>query len=60
MNGLILSIFGDGYISLNCEGGECLHYSQVPGYVVSASHLLIDFFLAYANVLFYFTGAFVE
>jgi hypothetical protein len=34
MNGLILSIFGDGYISLECEGGECLHFSQVPGYVV--------------------------
>ena len=37
MNGLILSIFGDGYISLECEGGECLHYSQVPGYIVSIS-----------------------
>jgi hypothetical protein len=34
MNGLILSIFGDGYILLECEGGECLHFSQVPGYVV--------------------------
>jgi hypothetical protein len=35
MNGLIDSIFGDPYITLQCEGGECLHYSQVPGYVVS-------------------------
>jgi hypothetical protein len=35
MNDLIDSIFGDAYITLNCEGGECLHYSQVPGYVVS-------------------------
>lgn len=34
MNQLINDIFGDGYISLQCEGGECLHYSQVPGYVV--------------------------
>lgn len=35
MNQLINDIFGDGYISLECEGGECLHFSQVPGYVVS-------------------------
>lgn len=34
MNQLINDIFGDRYISLTCEGGECLHYSQVPGYVV--------------------------
>ena len=34
MNELINSIFGDSYITLDCEGGECLHYSQVPGYVV--------------------------
>lgn len=34
MNQLINDIFGDKYISLTCEGGECLHYSQVPGYVV--------------------------
>ncbi|KAK0469534.1 uncharacterized protein EV420DRAFT_1495091 [Desarmillaria tabescens] len=33
MNDLILSVFGDPYITLQCEGGECLHYSQVPGYV---------------------------
>ncbi|KAJ3516568.1 hypothetical protein NLJ89_g1034 [Agrocybe chaxingu] len=33
MNELIDSIFGDGFISLKCDGGECLHYSQVPGYV---------------------------
>ncbi|KAJ6620042.1 hypothetical protein B0H10DRAFT_2163652 [Mycena sp. CBHHK59/15] len=33
MNNLISDIFGDPYITLNCEGGECLHYSQVPGYV---------------------------
>ncbi|KAG6840427.1 hypothetical protein C0991_006777 [Blastosporella zonata] len=33
MNDLINSIFGDRYITLTCEGGECLHYSQVPGYV---------------------------
>ncbi|KIL57413.1 hypothetical protein M378DRAFT_181647 [Amanita muscaria Koide BX008] len=33
MNDPINSIFGDSYITLECEGGECLHYSQVPGYV---------------------------
>ncbi|KAF9463956.1 hypothetical protein BDZ94DRAFT_1282345 [Collybia nuda] len=33
MNDLIDSIFGDRYITLDCAGGECLHYSQVPGYV---------------------------
>ena len=33
MNQLINDIFGDGYITLTCEGGECLHFSQVPGYV---------------------------
>lgn len=33
MNDLILEMFGDNYISLTCEGGECLHFSQIPGYV---------------------------
>ncbi|WVR04242.1 hypothetical protein IAU60_001242 [Kwoniella sp. DSM 27419] len=32
MNQLINDIFGDKAISLDCESGECLHYSQVPGY----------------------------
>jgi hypothetical protein len=36
MDQLINDIFGDKYISLTCKGGECLHYSQVPGYVVRA------------------------
>jgi len=40
MNQLINDIFGDGYISLTCEGGECLHYSQVPGYIVRPETLL--------------------
>lgn len=35
MNMLIETFFGDGYITLECDSGECLHYSQVPGYVVS-------------------------
>ncbi|KAI5118132.1 hypothetical protein M0805_001731 [Coniferiporia weirii] len=33
MNELIDTFFGDNYISLQCESGECLHFSQVPGYV---------------------------
>ncbi|TFK36706.1 hypothetical protein BDQ12DRAFT_609378 [Crucibulum laeve] len=33
MNELILTMFGDEYISLECHGGECLHMSQVPGYI---------------------------
>ncbi|KAJ7253436.1 hypothetical protein C8J57DRAFT_624668 [Mycena rebaudengoi] len=32
INGLISDVFGDPYITLTCHGGECLHYSQVPGY----------------------------
>lgn len=36
MNSLIETFFADRYITLQCEGGECLHYSQVPGYVVSS------------------------
>ncbi|KAI0833563.1 hypothetical protein BC628DRAFT_1527478 [Trametes gibbosa] len=32
MNDLISTFFGDSYITLQCKGGECLHYSQVPGY----------------------------
>ncbi|KAG8763810.1 hypothetical protein FRC12_008395 [Ceratobasidium sp. 428] len=33
MNDLIDQVFGDTYITLNCKGGECVHYTQVPGYV---------------------------
>ncbi|KAG8905256.1 hypothetical protein FRB99_000371 [Tulasnella sp. 403] len=33
MNQLINDIFGDPFITLRCNGGECLHYTQVPGYV---------------------------
>ena len=34
MNDLIDTMFGDRYITLQCDSGECLHYSQVPGYEV--------------------------
>ncbi|KAF7295906.1 ABC transporter protein [Mycena chlorophos] len=33
MNDLISNIFSDPYITLECQGGECLNFSQVPGYV---------------------------
>jgi hypothetical protein len=45
MNNLILSIFADAYISLHCKGTECLHYSRVSGYVVSAFVLCPVFYL---------------
>lgn len=32
MNDLISSVFGDPYITLKCESGECLHKSEIPGY----------------------------
>ncbi|RKP08517.1 hypothetical protein THASP1DRAFT_5145, partial [Thamnocephalis sphaerospora] len=32
MNKLILNIFGDAFIGLDCGSGECLHYTQVPGF----------------------------
>lgn len=32
MNGLINDVFGDEAIFLSCASGECIHYSQVPGY----------------------------
>lgn len=32
MNNLINDVFGDSAIFLDCESGECLHQSQVPGY----------------------------
>jgi ABC-type multidrug transport system ATPase subunit/ABC-type multidrug transport system permease subunit len=34
MNDLILSVFGDKYITLHCDSGECLHYSEIPGYKI--------------------------
>ncbi|KAF9930860.1 hypothetical protein FBU30_011149 [Linnemannia zychae] len=33
MNELILTMFGDPAIYLKCTAGECLHYTQVPGFV---------------------------
>lgn len=32
MNELIMTMFGDPAIYLKCNAGECLHYTQVPGF----------------------------
>ena len=32
MNDLIKTIFGDEYITLKCDSGECLYRTDVPGY----------------------------
>ncbi|EST07662.1 ABC-2 type transporter [Kalmanozyma brasiliensis GHG001] len=34
MNQLISDVFGDEAIFITCKSGECIHYSQVPGYQV--------------------------
>ena len=33
MNTLISSVFGDEYITMKCDAGECLYKTEVPGYV---------------------------
>lgn len=35
MNQLINDIFGDSFITIACQAGECLRSSEVPGFVVS-------------------------
>ncbi|GMM33066.1 putative ATP-dependent permease [Saccharomycopsis crataegensis] len=40
MNDLILSVFGDPYITLHCESGECIHYSEIPGYLLPPKRAL--------------------
>ncbi|ODV88931.1 hypothetical protein CANCADRAFT_131233 [Tortispora caseinolytica NRRL Y-17796] len=32
MNNLIKAVFGDSKITMHCNSGECLHYTEVPGY----------------------------
>lgn len=34
MNGLITDVFGDTYITLDCEAGECMHRAMIPGFAV--------------------------
>ncbi|CDK25181.1 unnamed protein product [Kuraishia capsulata CBS 1993] len=33
MNDLITNVFGDPYITLECNSGECIHSSEIPGFV---------------------------
>ncbi|BFZ53098.1 FAD-dependent urate hydroxylase [Savitreella phatthalungensis] len=33
MNELISDVFGDRSITLDCHSSECLHYTEVPGYI---------------------------
>lgn len=66
MNQLINDIFGDKSITLDCESGECLHYTQVPGYItpekpdnrslvaLSAAGAAVIFILA--CILFWYFG----
>lgn len=34
MNDLISTVFGDRYITLSCNSGECVHHSEIPGYKI--------------------------
>lgn len=34
MNDLIKNVFGDPYITLKCNSGECIHKSEIPGYTL--------------------------
>ncbi|KAG8980991.1 hypothetical protein FRC05_003890 [Tulasnella sp. 425] len=66
MNQLINDIFGDNAITLKCDGGECLHYTQVPGYVrperpdnslmVGLSAALAGLFFIIASATFWYIG----
>ncbi|KAG8977970.1 hypothetical protein FRB90_008635, partial [Tulasnella sp. 427] len=66
MNQLINDIFGDNAITLKCDGGECLHYTQVPGYVrperpdnslmVGVSAALAGLFFLVASAAFWYMG----
>ncbi|ODO01783.1 hypothetical protein I350_06612 [Cryptococcus amylolentus CBS 6273] len=66
MNQLINDIFGDKSITLDCDAGECLHYTQVPGYVqpekpdnssmVALSAALAAVVFVLASILIWYTG----
>lgn len=34
MNNLIMNVFGDPYITLDCLSGECMHSSEIPGFTI--------------------------
>ncbi|KAG8929386.1 hypothetical protein FRC03_008981 [Tulasnella sp. 419] len=55
MNELINDIFGDQFITLKCDGGECLHFTQVPGYVRPVrpdNRQMVAFSAAVAGLIF--------
>ncbi|EJU04900.1 hypothetical protein DACRYDRAFT_114221 [Dacryopinax primogenitus] len=66
MNELIEEVFGDKSITLACYGGECIHYTMVPGYerpeqpdnsvwvALSAAAAGVVFVLA--SILFWYLG----
>ncbi|EPT01714.1 hypothetical protein FOMPIDRAFT_1119813 [Fomitopsis schrenkii] len=66
MNELIDTMFGDRYITLQCDSGECLHYSQVPGYepppkpdnsqFIALSVACAGFFVILATAMFWYVG----
>lgn len=49
MDQLINDIFGDESITLDCDSGECMHYTQVPGYEVSPRSVLVGPVKAFGN-----------
>jgi hypothetical protein len=50
MNDLIDTVFGDPYITLNCDSGECLPRSLIPGYEVRSAQVPVtSFFIAKAE-----------
>lgn len=50
MNGLITDVFGDQAIFLSCASGECVHYSQVPGYQAPLPPPRAIFWVAFSAV----------
>lgn len=66
MNQLITDIFGDTSITLNCQAGECIHYTMVPGFkvperpdnsqMVALSIALTALFVVGASWIFWYCG----
>ncbi|KAH9814198.1 hypothetical protein DFH28DRAFT_972577 [Melampsora americana] len=66
MNSLITDVFGDTYITLDCQSGECMHYTMVPGFkiperpannqLVALSIALTILFVVLASALFWYCG----
>nr|QFR37210.1 ABC transporter [Cyberlindnera americana] len=60
MNDLIQSVFGDSYITLHCESGECLHVSEIPGYELPSKPQLTWSSLITSALVILFLGGFVS